>query len=106
MCRAGPARVDLPAMKREILHIWVAESVFGTSVARSAGRPSWVFYEGHPTANGTPGTQHLEARAFKDVFLRYRTMKDYHVLRQAGWDCHGLPVELAVEKGSPDIPVG
>ena len=58
----------------------------------------WVFYEGPPTANGTPGTHHIEARVFKDVFPRYRTMKGYHVPRKAGWDCHGLPVEIAVEK--------
>ena len=70
--------------------------------------PLWMFYEGPPTANGMPGTHHVEARVFKDVFPRYRTMKGYHVPRQAGWDCHGLPVELAVEKelgftGKPDI---
>ena len=56
------------------------------------------FLEGPPTANGTPGTHHVEARVFKDIFPRYRTMKGYHVPRKAGWDCHGLPVELAVEK--------
>src|SRR5689334_8772500 len=67
-----------------------------------------MFYEGPPTANGTPGVHHVEARVFKDVFPRYRTMKGYHVPRKAGWDCHGLPVEIAVEKelgfaGKPDI---
>ena len=65
---------------------------------RPGGGPLWVFYEGPPTANGMPGTHHVEARVFKDVFPRYRTMKGYHVPRKAGWDCHGLPVELAVEK--------
>jgi isoleucyl-tRNA synthetase len=98
MYRAVPAQIDLPAMEREVLRMWEDESVFETSVARSEGRPLWVFYEGPPTANGTPGTHHVEARAFKDVFPRYRTMKGYYVPRQAGWDCHGLPVELAVEK--------
>ena len=98
MYRAVPPQIDLPAMEHEVLGMWESESVFEASVARSAGRPSWVFYEGPPTANGTPGTHHVEARAFKDVFPRYRTMKGYHVPRQAGWDCHGLPVELAVEK--------
>ncbi|MFM7145500.1 MAG: isoleucine--tRNA ligase [Actinomycetales bacterium] len=98
MYRAVPAQIDLPAMEREVLQMWDEESVFETSVARSQGRPLWVFYEGPPTANGTPGTHHVEARAFKDVFPRYRTMKGYYVPRQAGWDCHGLPVELAVEK--------
>ena len=98
MYRAVPAQIDLPAMEHEVLRLWDDESVFAASVAQSEGRPTWVFYEGPPTANGTPGTHHVEARAFKDVFPRYRTMKGYYVPRQAGWDCHGLPVELAVEK--------
>jgi isoleucyl-tRNA synthetase len=98
MYRAVPAQVDLPAMEHEVLSMWDEEDVFAASVAQSKGRPTWVFYEGPPTANGTPGTHHVEARVFKDVFPRYRTMKGYYVPRQAGWDCHGLPVELAVEK--------
>ena len=97
MYRAVPAQVDLPAMEHEVLSMWDAEDVFAASVAQSKGRPTWVFYEGPPTANGNPGTHHVEARVFKDVFPRYRTMKGFHVPRQAGWDCHGLPVELAVE---------
>ena len=98
MYRAVPAQIDLPAMEHDVLDLWDAEQVFEESVAQSAGKPPWVFYEGPPTANGTPGTHHVEARVFKDVFPRYRTMKGFHVPRQAGWDCHGLPVELAVEK--------
>ena len=98
MYRAVPAQIDLPAMEHEVLAMWDEEDVFARSVAQSAGRPLWVFYEGPPTANGTPGTHHVEARVFKDVFPRYRTMKGYYVPRIAGWDCHGLPVELAVEK--------
>ncbi|MEI8262068.1 MAG: isoleucine--tRNA ligase, partial [Actinomycetes bacterium] len=98
MYRAVPAQIDLPAMEHEVLALWDAEHVFERSVEQSAGRPHWVFYEGPPTANGRPGTHHVEARAFKDIFPRYRTMKGYYVPRQAGWDCHGLPVELAVEK--------
>jgi len=98
MYRAVPAQIDLPAMEHEVLAMWDEEDVFSRSVAQSAGRPLWVFYEGPPTANGTPGTHHVEARVFKDVFPRYRTMKGYYVPRIAGWDCHGLPVELAVEK--------
>ncbi len=98
MYRSVPAQIDLPAMEHEILAMWEEEAIFEASVAQSAGRPSWVFYEGPPTANGAPGTHHIEARVFKDVFPRYRTMKGYFVPRQAGWDCHGLPVELAVEK--------
>ena len=67
-------------------------------MARTIDGPRWVFYEGPPTANGMPGTHHVEARVFKDIFPRYRTMKGFNVPRKAGWDCHGLPVELAVEK--------
>lgn len=98
MYKAVPAQIDLPALEHEILSMWDAESVFAASVAARAGGPLWTFYEGPPTANGTPGAHHVEARVFKDVFPRYRTMKGYQVPRQAGWDCHGLPVELAVEK--------
>jgi isoleucyl-tRNA synthetase len=93
-----PAKVDLPAFERETLERWADTKVFERSLDASAGRPLWVFYEGPPTANGKPGTHHVEARVFKDLFPRYRTMKGYHVPRRAGWDCHGLPVELAVEK--------
>ncbi|MFM9134792.1 MAG: isoleucine--tRNA ligase [bacterium] len=98
MYRQVPAHVDLPEMERGILELWADEDVFHRSLAASEGRPLWAFNEGPPTANGTPGTHHIEARAFKDIFPRYRTMKGYHVPRKAGWDCHGLPVELAVEK--------
>ncbi len=98
MYRSVPPRIDLPAMEREILATWNQTRVFERSVAQTEGRPQWIFYEGPPTANGMPGTHHVEARVFKDVFPRYRTMKGYHVPRMAGWDCHGLPVELAVEK--------
>ena len=98
MYRPVPSRVDLPAMERDLLEFWDEKDIFNKSLARTANGPSWVFYEGPPTANGTPGTHHVEARVFKDVFPRYRTMKGYHVPRKAGWDCHGLPVELAVEK--------
>ncbi len=96
--RPVPAQVDLPALERDLLATWRADDVFSRSLAATEGGPSWVFYEGPPTANGLPGTHHVEARAFKDVFPRYRTMKGYHVPRKAGWDCHGLPVEIAVEK--------
>nr|MBA2390476.1 isoleucine--tRNA ligase [Geodermatophilaceae bacterium] len=92
-----PAQVDLPSLDHEVLQRWREGKVFQRSVEASEGRPAWVFYEGPPTANGRPGTHHIEARVFKDVFPRYRTMKGFHVPRRAGWDCHGLPVELAVE---------
>lgn len=93
-----PAQVDLPALEHAVLDFWREHKVFARTLEQSEGRPEWVFYEGPPTANGTPGAHHIEARVFKDVFPRFRTMRGYHVARRAGWDCHGLPVELAVEK--------
>jgi isoleucyl-tRNA synthetase len=96
--RAIPAQIDLPAMEHSILDFWRDNDIFAKSIeSRSAGTP-WTFYEGPPTANGMPGTHHIEARVFKDVFPRYQTMKGKYVTRKAGWDCHGLPVEIAVEK--------
>ncbi|MGY2004666.1 isoleucine--tRNA ligase [Blastococcus sp. SYSU DS1024] len=105
---ALPPQVDLPALERRILERWESEKVFDRSLEASHGRPQWNFYEGPPTANGRPGTHHIEARAFKDVFPRFKTMQGWHVPRRAGWDCHGLPVEIAVEQelgfaGKPDI---
>ncbi|HET9117650.1 MAG TPA: class I tRNA ligase family protein [Pseudonocardiaceae bacterium] len=93
-----PAKIDLGELDRRIIKWWQAHNVFTRSLEQTAGGPCWVFYEGPPTANGLPGTHHVEARVFKDVFPRYKTMKGYSVPRRAGWDCHGLPVELAVEK--------
>ncbi len=98
MYKVVPPTVDLGDLEHQVLDLWQTEGTFAASMAQSQGRPVWTFYEGPPTANGAPGTHHIEARAFKDIFPRYRTMKGYHVVRQAGWDCHGLPVELAVEK--------
>ena len=95
---ALPPQVDLPALDHGMLSFWRDNDVFTRSLADEQTRPAWHFYEGPPTANGMPGTHHIEARVFKDVFPRYRTMKGYHVPRRAGWDCHGLPVEIAVEK--------
>ncbi|HEX6232299.1 MAG TPA: isoleucine--tRNA ligase [Jiangellaceae bacterium] len=96
--RPVPVHVDLPGMEHDIIVFWRQHDIFAKSLQQSAGKPQWTFYEGPPTANGMPGTHHVEARAFKDVFPRYRTMKGYHVPRKAGWDCHGLPVEIAVER--------
>ncbi|GAA0539448.1 isoleucine--tRNA ligase [Saccharopolyspora thermophila] len=90
--------IDLPAAERRIIEWWRVREVFERSLAQTANGRRWVYYEGPPTANGTPGTHHVEARVFKDVFPRYRTMKGHFVPRRAGWDCHGLPVELAVER--------
>ncbi|MDR1806857.1 MAG: isoleucine--tRNA ligase [Propionibacteriaceae bacterium] len=104
---AVPPQIDLPAMEHAILEFWADHHTFEKSLDRP-GAPTWTFYEGPPTANGVPGTHHIESRAFKDVFPRFKTMQGYRVPRKAGWDCHGLPVELAVEKelgfsGKPDI---
>jgi leucyl-tRNA synthetase len=96
--RPIPAQIDLPAMEHSILDFWRANGVFEESVTGRQGAPTWTFYEGPPTANGMPGTHHIEARVFKDVFPRFHTMKGKQVVRKAGWDCHGLPVEIAVEK--------
>ena len=108
MYRPVPSDIDLPRMERDILAFWERERVFERTLEQTAQAPPWVFYEGPPTANGMPGAHHIEARVFKDVFPRYKTMKGFHVPRKAGWDCHGLPVELAVERelgltGKPDI---
>jgi isoleucyl-tRNA synthetase len=93
-----PAQVDLPALEREVLARWRRTKVFERSLEQTATRPTWVFYEGPPTANGMPGVHHVEARTFKDLFPRFKTMKGHRVVRKAGWDCHGLPVEVAMEK--------
>jgi isoleucyl-tRNA synthetase len=92
------AQVDLPAMEREMLARWSRARTFDHSLRQTAGGQRWTFYEGPPTANGMPGIHHAEARVFKDLFPRFKTMQGYHVERKAGWDCHGLPVEVAVEK--------
>lgn len=92
------AQIDLPAMESQILQFWNKNNIFEKSVTTRDGAPRWSFYEGPPTANGKPGTHHIEARVFKDLFPRFQTMKGKQVIRKAGWDCHGLPVEIAVEK--------
>src|SRR5579875_1755365 len=89
--------VSFPEMEERVLGRWRARDVFRKSIERSAGAPRWGFYEGPPTANGPPGTHHVLSRVFKDIFPRYRTMTGYQVPRRGGWDCHGLPVELALE---------
>ena len=91
-------QVDLPAMEREVLARWEAGEVFRRSLEDNEGKPLFVFYDGPPTANGKPGVHHAEPRVFKDLFCRFASMTGHYVPRRAGWDCHGLPVELAVEK--------
>ena len=91
-------QVDLPAMEQGVLRFWQWADVFDKTLAQTADGPRYVFYEGPPTANGRPGIHHVLARVFKDIFPRYKTMRGYYVSRKGGWDTHGLPVELEVEK--------
>ena len=91
-------RRSLPELELEVLERWRERDVFRESVRRRQGAEPWVFYEGPPTANGLPGVHHVLARVFKDIFPRYKTMRGHRVERKGGWDCHGLPVEIAVEK--------
>lgn len=91
-------KLDFPAFEEEVLAFWKQEQVFEKSVSAREGAPSYVFYEGPPSANGMPGIHHVMARAVKDIFCRYNTLKGFQVKRKAGWDTHGLPVELQVEK--------
>ena len=90
--------LDLPKISKEILAYWKRNETFASSVIHREGNPSFVFYEGPPSANGLPGIHHVMARAIKDIFCRYKTQKGFQVHRKAGWDTHGLPVELGVEK--------
>ncbi|MBV9819265.1 MAG: isoleucine--tRNA ligase, partial [Solirubrobacterales bacterium] len=90
-------RASFPELEEQVLARWRERDVFAESIRRREGAPSWGFYEGPPTANGAPGTHHVLSRVFKDIFPRYRTMTGHYVERKGGWDCHGLPVELAVE---------
>ncbi len=91
-------KVNFPALEEEILEFWRRDRIFEKSLELRRGAPEYVFYEGPPTANGKPGSHHVLSRIFKDIFPRYRTMCGYSVPRKAGWDTHGLPVELEVEK--------
>ncbi|MGI8429194.1 MAG: isoleucine--tRNA ligase [Solirubrobacteraceae bacterium] len=90
-------RASFPELEQRVLTRWRERDVFAESIRRRAGSPAWGFYEGPPTANGPPASHHVLARVFKDIFPRYKTMRGFYVERKGGWDCHGLPVELAVE---------
>jgi isoleucyl-tRNA synthetase len=101
-------RLDLVALESRVLEQWRTHDVFAASLRQRRGAPEWVFYEGPPTANGRPGIHHVWARLFKDIYPRFHTMRGKYVERKAGWDCHGLPVEVEVEKelgfsGKPQI---
>ena len=91
-------KVSFPELEKALMTTWKHEDTFRKSVELRSGRPRFVFYEGPPTANGKPATHHILARAFKDLFGRYKTMRGFYVERKGGWDTHGLPVEIEVEK--------
>jgi len=90
--------LNLPEMAKEVMDKWEKENIFEKSISTREGNPPFVFFEGPPSANGLPGIHHVMARSIKDIFCRYKTLKGFQVKRKAGWDTHGLPVELGVEK--------
>jgi isoleucyl-tRNA synthetase len=92
------SKLDVTSMEEGVLKFWKQAEIFKKTFEQRQGRPKYVFYEGPPTANGKPGVHHVLARAFKDMFPRYKIMRGYHVSRRGGWDTHGLPVEIEVEK--------
>ena len=92
------SKLNLSDVNKDVLKLWEQENVFAKSIDERDGAPTFVFYEGPPSANGMPGIHHVLARTIKDIVCRYKTMNGYKVLRKAGWDTHGLPVELGVEK--------
>ncbi len=96
--RPVDTRQSFPDLEERVLERWRERDVFSRSLANREGAETWSFYEGPPTANGRPGSHHVLARVFKDVYPRYKAMRGYRVPRKAGWDCHGLPVEIEVEK--------
>ncbi|HET9163197.1 MAG TPA: isoleucine--tRNA ligase [Solirubrobacterales bacterium] len=96
--KAVDPKQSFPELEERVLARWRERDVFARSLTNREGAEVWSFYEGPPTANGRPGSHHVLSRVFKDVYPRYRTMRGYRVPRKAGWDCHGLPVELEVEK--------
>src|ERR1700752_2851684 len=91
-------QLNLSQTAKDILKFWEDNKIFEKSVSEREGKTAFVFYEGPPSANGMPGIHHVMARAIKDIFCRYKTQKGFQVKRKAGWDTHGLPIELAVEK--------
>ncbi|MGZ4041801.1 MAG: isoleucine--tRNA ligase [Bacteroidia bacterium] len=91
-------QINLPQISKDIQKFWEENKTFEKSVSSREGKTPWVFYEGPPSANGMPGIHHVMARAIKDIFCRFKTLQGYQVKRKAGWDTHGLPIELGVEK--------
>ena len=100
--------LNIPQIEAKILKFWQKKKIFEKTLQKKTTKGDFVFYEGPPTANGRPGIHHVLARIFKDIISRYKTMQGYYVERKAGWDTHGLPVELEMEKklgirGKPEI---
>jgi isoleucyl-tRNA synthetase len=98
MFKAVNPKVDIPKLEKEQQDFWREQRIFQRSMTEREGGPRYVTYEGPPTVNGQPGVHHVLARAFKDIFPRYKTMRGFHAVRKGGWDTHGLPVELQIEK--------
>jgi len=108
MYQKVPTNMSFVAREKEVLQFWQDNGIFKRSIAMREDGPEFTFFDGPPTANGKPHIGHILTRVIKDIIPRYKTMKGYHVLRKAGWDTHGLPVELEVEKalgidGKPQI---
>jgi isoleucyl-tRNA synthetase len=98
MFKPVSSKLNVTSMEENVLKFWKQARIFEKTVEQRKGGPEYVFYEGPPTANGKPGAHHVSARAFKDMFPRYKIMRGYHCSRRGGWDTHGLPVEIEVEK--------
>ena len=98
MFRTVSSRVSFPEMERDVLRLWKERDIFRRTESEREGGPLFMLYEGPPTANGSPGVHHVIARVYKDIICRYKTMKGYRCIRKGGWDTHGLPVELEIER--------
>ena len=98
MFKKVESNVNLVELEEKVLDFWKKNKIFEKSLDKNKDCQKFIFYEGPPTANGEPGVHHVLSRVFKDIFPRYKTMKGYNVPRKAGWDTHGLPVELEIEK--------
>src|SRR5512143_3540337 len=98
MFKPVSSKLNVIEMEAGVLKFWKHNQIFKKTTEQRQGNPEFVFYEGPPTGNGKPGVHHVLARAFKDMFPRYKTMRGFRVSRRGGWDTHGLPVEIEVEK--------
>ena len=98
MFKKVDSKVNFVKLEEKTLSFWNKNKIFEKSLKKTEKGKKFVFYEGPPTANGAPGVHHILSRVYKDIFPRFKTMKGYYVSRKAGWDTHGLPVELEIEK--------